>query len=78
MEAFPSLSKMQEGQASVIDMKQPSEGQKTDGHGESEGDALLAKTGNENWWPGLRRWNLGLYVPDGKLELGEPEVWTGQ
>lgn len=59
-----------------FDMKQPSEGQKSGGHGEGEGDALLAKTGNENWWPGLRRWNLGLYLPDATLELGEPEIWV--
>ena len=58
-----------------FDMRQPGEGQKTNCQGQSEGDALLANTGPENWWPGLGRWNLGLYLPDSTLELGEPEVW---
>jgi len=57
-----------------IDMKQPDNGAKDTGSGEGEGDALLAKKGNENWWPGLRRWHLGMYCPDATLELGEPQI----
>lgn len=55
-------------------MKQPDNGAKDTGSGEGEGDALLAKKGNENWWPGLRRWHLGMYCPDATLELGEPQI----
>lgn len=57
-----------------IDMKQPNNGAKGTGAGKGEGEALLAKKGNENWWPGLRRWQLGLYCPDTTLVLGEPEL----
>ena len=27
----------------------------------------------ENWWPGLGRWKLGLWSEDAVLTLGEPE-----
>ena len=57
-----------------FDMKQPEGALKDAGVGRDEGDALLNKKGNENWWPGMRRWNLGLYCPDATLDLGEPEV----
>ena len=58
-----------------MDMKQPVGGLKAAGEGEGEGDALLAKKGHENWWPGMKRWHIGLYLPNATLELGEPEVW---
>lgn len=57
-----------------IDMKQPANGAKGTESGEGEGGALLAKEANENWWPGLRRWHLGLHCPDATLELGDPEI----
>ena len=60
-----------------IDMKQREGGKggaRGEGEGEGEGDALLDKGANENWWPGMRRWNVGLYCPDSVLELGEPEM----
>ena len=74
--SYPSL-RCSKAKLVWFDMRQPGEGQKTNGQGQSEGDALLAKTENENWWPGLRRWNLGLYLPNSTLELGEPEFWMG-
>lgn len=55
-------------------MKQPDRDRKDLGSGGGEGDALLAKNGYENWWPGMRRWQFGMYCPDATLELGEPEV----
>ena len=58
-----------------MDMKQPDGARKTPSEGEGEGVALLAKEENENWWPGMRRWHIGLYLPDATLELGEPETW---
>ena len=47
-----------------IDMKQ------------DEDAILLANKGKgyENWWPGLRRWHLGMISEDTTLELGEPEI----
>lgn len=57
-----------------IDIKQPDDVSKHTGSGTGEGDSLLAKKGNENWWPGLRRWHLGMYCPDAVLELDEPEI----
>ncbi|KAI4287102.1 MAG: hypothetical protein L6R35_003639 [Caloplaca aegaea] len=28
----------------------------------------------ENWWPGLKKWHLGVWLQDAHLTLGEPEV----
>ncbi|KAL8933792.1 MAG: hypothetical protein Q9211_005578 [Gyalolechia sp. 1 TL-2023] len=28
----------------------------------------------ENWWPGIRRWHVGVWLQDAQLDLGEPEV----
>ncbi|KAI4162933.1 MAG: hypothetical protein LQ342_003444 [Letrouitia transgressa] len=64
-----------------IDMKQE------DG-GESQGSRAAANTtdGNntlsnkcngkpsENWWPGMRRWQIGLWCPDATLTLGTPDT----
>ena len=30
--------------------------------------------GQENWWPGVKRWHLALWLQDAVLELGHPEV----
>ena len=61
-----------------IDMKQPDEDWKNGeaAAGQEEGDTLLTKHGNghENWWPGMRRWHLGMICENATLELGEPEV----
>jgi hypothetical protein len=56
-----------------VDMNQP-DGSKSAGSGAAEGDALLGKNGPKNWWPGMKRWHVGLYCPDSTLELGEPDV----
>lgn len=50
---------------------------------ESETDSLLSKKGPskavkmldgvDNWWPGLGRWRIGLWLDDAVLTLGEPE-----
>ena len=55
-------------------MKQPQGEMKDAGVGSEEADSLLIRGENENWWPGMRRWNIGLYCPDATLDLGEPEV----
>lgn len=60
-----------------IDMRQPSESNKGGGAGQSEDDALLAKKENEHWWPGMRRWHMGLFMKDAILELGESEILSG-
>ena len=48
---------------------------------ESETDSLLSKKGPgkavklldgvDNWWPGLGRWRIGLWLDDAVLSLGE-------
>lgn len=65
-----------------IDLRQPSvaaEGRTgEEGEGEGEGDALLRKdgsrSGEENWWPGVGRWRLGIWCQEGELTLGEAEI----
>lgn len=61
-----------------IDMKQSN---KDGEYGEAAGgmeeeDALLKNNGkgHDNWWPGMRRWHLGMICEDATIELGEPEV----
>lgn len=52
-----------------------------EGSGVSEGDFLLAQSAsreskrntNNNWWPGLGRWRVGLWLDDAVLELGKAE-----
>ena len=34
--------------------------------------------GEDNWWPGLRRWRLGMWAPNSVLELGKPEILNGK
>ncbi len=59
-----------------FDMKQPRGKVETASEGDEEGDALLqGKRRDENWWPGMRRWQIGLWLEDGKLALGESETW---
>ncbi len=64
-----------------IDMKQPDEDQRNGEAAvdEDEGDALLKKKGKglENWWPGMKRWHLGMVCENAALELGEPEILPG-
>lgn len=60
-----------------IDMKQPPSKSETASEGNEEGDALLQRNPkDENWWPGLRRWNIGLWFEDATLDIGEPETWV--
>ena len=42
-----------------IDLKQP---------GKDEG------SDRENWWPGIRRWHVGIWLQDAQLDLDEPEI----
>jgi len=52
-----------------------------EGSGVTEGDSLLAQSAsreskrdtNNNWWPGLGRWRVGLWLDDAVLELGKAE-----
>lgn len=58
-----------------IDMKQPTSGSEAEGDGDEEGDSLLGKSQkNENWWPGMKRWQVGLWFDNAALDLGEPEI----
>lgn len=63
-----------------IDLRQPSiaaEGRRGE-EGEGEGDALLGRVGSkseeENWWPGVGRWRLGIWAQEGELTLDEAEI----
>ncbi len=51
-----------------FDMKQP-DGGKSAGSGAAERDALLGKERNDNWWPGMGRWHLGLCCPEGERSI---------
>lgn len=31
--------------------------------------------GRENWWPGMGRWHLGLWLQNAVLDFPEPEKW---
>ena len=55
-----------------IDMRQQRDSKKAVGGGSGEGDYLLQSKGEENWWPGMRRWHLGMVCEDATLELGHP------
>lgn len=61
-----------------IDMKQSDEGRKgvRAAVAQGEGATLLTKHEEvyENWWPGMRRWHLGMILEDAILKLGEPKV----
>lgn len=68
-----------------IDMRQPEVGEKVvgvgEGEGAEEGDALLERRGKgpreKNWWPGLRRWHIGLWFEAATLGFDEPEILEG-
>ena len=69
--------KSRKARAVWVDMRQPPyEGRMDAGAGEGETDALLRKKREENWWPGMRRWHLGLWCDEAVLELGEPESFV--
>ena len=50
-----------------IDMRQP-DGDRQNGEAANKGKSY------GNWWPGMRRWQLGMIWEDTTLELGAPEV----
>lgn len=58
-----------------IDMRQPTGIQRDAGEGQRESDVLLGtqRLGENNWWPGLGRWRLGMWCEEAELVLGEPE-----
>ena len=29
---------------------------------------------NKNWWPGIKRWHVGLWLQNTQMYLGDPEV----
>lgn len=62
-----------------IDMKQSDGNIKEAAVSQEQADAPLQTKGEgyENWWPGMRRWHLGMVCEDATLELGEPEVLDG-
>lgn len=60
-----------------IDLKQPPSKSKAAGTGGEEDDGLLEREQkNENWWPGLKRWHVGLSFEDASLTISEPEILT--
>ena len=36
----------------------------------ANGEEMMA---SENWWPGLGRWRVGIWLENATLTLGEPE-----
>lgn len=64
-----------------IDMKQSDEGCKAAETAVGQGEVDLLSTKHEkvyeNWWPGMRRWHLGLICEDSVLQLGQPEILKG-
>ena len=62
-----------------IDMKQSDGDIEEAAVSQEQADAPLQTKGKgyENWWPGMRRWHLGMVCEDATLELGEPEVLDG-
>ena len=75
--SFPML-KSKHAKLVWIDMKQPDRDQQhVAAAGSQEGAAALLQNkakGYENWWPGMKRWHLGVICEDSTLELGEPEI----
>ncbi|KAL6720556.1 hypothetical protein ACLMJK_002480 [Lecanora helva] len=67
---------LKSGKAKLVwfDMKQVAQGKKGAGSGNNEEEHLLNKDENVNWWPGMRRWHLGIHCSDAILELGEPDI----
>ena len=59
-----------------IDMKQPDEKTNEAAISHEQDDALLKmkSKGYDNWWPGMKRWHLGMICEDATLKFGEPEV----
>lgn len=51
------------------DMKQ---GAAKDGKVRESGEVVK---GRENWWPGMGRWHLGLWLQNAVLDFPEPEKW---
>lgn len=53
----------------------------------TEADTLLGRGGDlgdyegkasyENWWPGIRRWRIGLKMENATLEFPEGKHWNG-
>ena len=64
-------------------MRQERIDEPAEGPGDSETDSLLSNRsqgkavnvleGVDNWWPGLGRWRIGLWLDDAVLTLGEAE-----
>lgn len=56
-------------------MKQPPSESELQGDGDEEKDALLEKNQkNENWWPEMKRWQIGVWLDNAALELDEPQL----
>ena len=49
------------------DMRQEGINEPAEGSGDSEAEGV------DNWWPGLGRWRIGLWLDDAILTLGEAE-----
>lgn len=64
-------------------MRQEGISEPAEGPGDSEAESLLSRKGPgkavkvlegvDNWWPGLGRWRIGLWLDDAVLTLGEAE-----
>ena len=59
-----------------IDLKQPPSKSETAGDGDEEDGLLEKKQKNENWWPGMRRWHVGMAFENATLTLTKPEILT--
>lgn len=58
-----------------VDMLQPGVSEVGDGgDGEGVGSGKGKGAGEKHWWPGMKRWNVGMVAVDAVLEVGVPEV----
>ncbi|KAL9098179.1 MAG: hypothetical protein Q9163_006111 [Psora crenata] len=55
------------------DMRQPPEDRQVANPGENEGGTLVK--GENNWWPGMGRWRLGMVCDEATLEIGKWDVF---
>ena len=39
---------------------------------EQQGNELEGK--NKNFWPGIKRWHVGLWLQNTRMDIGDPEV----
>ena len=58
-----------------IDMQQPSSSSSAPVNDQADRLSVPERRlTDENWWPGFKRWHIGLWLDDATLNLGEVEI----